>query len=92
MSGEHVIEAYIDVPEQDVTNGYGFPTGKKVAKFHACNRRGFPADDIDEALAQAVVAALKQWAEPIGFANKFSLSVNSKHGPPTWKIEVDRTW
>lgn len=86
---EYVIEAYIDVPAQDCTNGYGLPNGNKVEAFHDCNRVGFQAESMDEAMAMAVVRALKQWGDKAGAADRFSLSVKSKHGPPSWKIEVD---
>lgn len=86
------IEAYIKVPEQDVTDGYGFATGVKVAAFDACNRREIEADSIDHALAIALVQAMEQWSEQTAQANKFSLHVCPKNGSPNWKLEVDRTW
>ena len=85
----HKIEAYIDVPEQDQTGSYG-QVFRHVSAFHDCNRRGYEAEDIDEALAAAVVSSLKEWEEPTRFASRFTLTVCSKYGPPEWKIEVDR--
>ena len=89
MSG-HKIEAYIDVPEQDITDGYGFPTGRKVPKFSACNRRGYEFADIDEALAAALVSSLREWAKPTRDAERFTIEVASKYGPPRWTVEIDR--
>lgn len=89
----HRIEAYIDIPEQDITDGYGFPTGRKVAKFRGCNRRGYYGmKDVDEALAKAVLDALEEWAEPLRNAEKFNLTVQPKNGPPRWEISVDRSY
>jgi hypothetical protein len=88
----HKIEAYIDVPEQLICDGYGFPTGKIVPSFSSCNRRGYEANDIDEALAQALVEALQQWDEPTKQAEKFTVCVQSKYGPPQWKVEIDRSY
>jgi hypothetical protein len=86
----HKIEAYIDVPEQDQTGSYG-QVFRRVPKFSACNRRGYEFEDIDEALAAAIVSSLKEWEEPTRYAERFTLEVVSKYGPPRWKIEVDRS-
>ena len=91
MTG-HRIEAYLDIPEQECHDGYGFATGRKVAAFRACNRRGYDLHDVDEALAQAIVDAMKEWAEPLRNAEKFHLTVVPKNGPPRWEISVDRTY
>jgi hypothetical protein len=89
MKPLHKIEAYLDVPEQDTHDGYGFPTGK-CAKFSDCNRRGYEAEDIDEALAAAIVSSLKEWEEPLRNAERFTLRVQSKYGPPYWTLNVNR--
>lgn len=88
---EHVIEAYLDVPFHSTHDSYGCVTGR-VEGFRSCNRVSFEADDINDALTQAVVHALKQWASDTARAEKFTLRVHSKYGPPIWKIEVDNTW